>query len=164
MKINVFRTKKHVADTKDCQAIEATTEFDPDIEVTRLGREYLASLGRTSTESNNEDVHDQTDPETENRLIDMLKQHKKALGWTIADIKGISPAICMHQILLEDDHKPTVDAQRRLNQAMKDVVIIRLPSHPRNNPRQPSVAHMEPLHFEECHSTYATLQLHSRDA
>ncbi|KAK8635274.1 hypothetical protein V6N13_023151 [Hibiscus sabdariffa] len=61
-------------------------------------------------------------PEQENRLINMLRQHKRALGWTIADIKGISPAICMHKILLEDNHKPTVDAQRRLNQAMKDVV------------------------------------------
>ncbi|KAL4384304.1 hypothetical protein GQ457_15G019240 [Hibiscus cannabinus] len=28
----------------------------------------------------------------------------------------------MHKILLDDNHKPTVDAQRRLNQAMKDVV------------------------------------------
>ncbi|KAL4355117.1 hypothetical protein GQ457_06G010840 [Hibiscus cannabinus] len=28
----------------------------------------------------------------------------------------------MHKILLEENHKPTVDAQRRLNQAMKDVV------------------------------------------
>ncbi|KAL4303538.1 hypothetical protein GQ457_10G010040 [Hibiscus cannabinus] len=28
----------------------------------------------------------------------------------------------MHKILLEDNHKPTVDAQRRLNEAMKDVV------------------------------------------
>ncbi|KAL4348431.1 hypothetical protein GQ457_17G010370 [Hibiscus cannabinus] len=28
----------------------------------------------------------------------------------------------MHKILLKDNHKPTVDAQRRLNQAMKDVV------------------------------------------
>ncbi|KAL4388933.1 hypothetical protein GQ457_09G021580 [Hibiscus cannabinus] len=58
----------------------------------------------------------------EERLIATLRQHKEALGWSIADIKGISPAICMHKILLEDDHKPTVDAQRRLNQAMKDVV------------------------------------------
>ncbi|KAL4295223.1 hypothetical protein GQ457_12G014320 [Hibiscus cannabinus] len=58
----------------------------------------------------------------EERLIATLRQHKEALGWTIADIKGISPTICMHKILLEDNHKPTVDAQRRLNQAMKDVV------------------------------------------
>ncbi|KAL4369466.1 hypothetical protein GQ457_05G022580 [Hibiscus cannabinus] len=58
----------------------------------------------------------------EERFIATLRQHKEALGWTIADIKGISPTICMHKILLDDDHKPTVDAQRRLNQAMKDVV------------------------------------------
>ncbi|KAL4282700.1 hypothetical protein GQ457_16G018330 [Hibiscus cannabinus] len=58
----------------------------------------------------------------EEKLIATLRQHKEALGWTIADIKGISPTICMHKILLDDDHKPTVDTQRRLNQAMKDVV------------------------------------------
>ncbi|KAL4377706.1 hypothetical protein GQ457_02G029470 [Hibiscus cannabinus] len=58
----------------------------------------------------------------EEKLIATLRQHKEALGWTIADIKGISPTICMHKILLDDDHKPTVDAQRCLNQTMKDVV------------------------------------------
>ncbi|KAL4273715.1 hypothetical protein GQ457_13G017400 [Hibiscus cannabinus] len=58
----------------------------------------------------------------EEKLIATLRQHKEALGWTIADIKGIGPTICMHKILLDDDHKPTVNAQRRLNQAMKDVV------------------------------------------
>ncbi|KAK9020526.1 hypothetical protein V6N11_010547 [Hibiscus sabdariffa] len=58
----------------------------------------------------------------EEKLIETLRQHKEALGWTIADIKGISPTICMHKILLEENHKPTVDAQRRLNQAMKEVV------------------------------------------
>ncbi|KAL4384914.1 hypothetical protein GQ457_15G017330 [Hibiscus cannabinus] len=60
--------------------------------------------------------------EHEERLIATLRQRKEALSWTIADIKGISPTICMHKILLDDNHKPTVDAQRRLNQAMKDVV------------------------------------------
>ncbi|KAL4283970.1 hypothetical protein GQ457_16G019230 [Hibiscus cannabinus] len=58
----------------------------------------------------------------EDKLIKTLQQHKEALGWTITDIKGISLAICMHKILLEDNHKPSLDAQRRLNQAMKDVV------------------------------------------
>ncbi|GMI81003.1 hypothetical protein HRI_001769600 [Hibiscus trionum] len=48
--------------------------------------------------------------EQEQQLIGMLQQHKKAIGWTIADIQGISLALCMHKILLEDDHKPTIDA------------------------------------------------------
>ncbi|KAK8564683.1 hypothetical protein V6N12_058266 [Hibiscus sabdariffa] len=60
-------------------------------------------------------------PEQEEKLITVLRQHRQALGWSIDDIKGISPTVCMHKILLEENHKPTVDAQRRLNQAMKDV-------------------------------------------
>ena len=44
--------------------------------------------------------------EKENRLLRILQEHKAAIGWTIADIKGISPTVCMHRILLEDDAKP----------------------------------------------------------
>jgi len=40
----------------------------------------------------------------------------------ITDIKGISPCKGMHKILLEDDTKPTRDAQRRLNPHMKQMV------------------------------------------
>ncbi|XP_075099271.1 uncharacterized protein LOC142176102 [Nicotiana tabacum] len=46
--------------------------------------------------------------EQENKLIGVLRKHKIALGWTVADIKGISPAICMHMILMENNYKPIV--------------------------------------------------------
>ena len=58
----------------------------------------------------------------EDRLIRVLKEHKTAIGCTIADIKGISPSICMHRIHLEDGAKPTRDAQRSLNSPMMEVV------------------------------------------
>ena len=58
----------------------------------------------------------------EERLLRVLKDHKSAIGWTIADIKGISPSTCMHRILFEDGAKPTRDPQRRLNPAMMEVV------------------------------------------
>ncbi|KAJ9183359.1 hypothetical protein P3X46_007223 [Hevea brasiliensis] len=51
----------------------------------------------------------------EDRLIRVLRLQKEAIGWTIADIKGISPSVCMHRILLEDEAKPSREAQRRLN-------------------------------------------------
>ncbi|XP_027164730.1 uncharacterized protein LOC113764887 [Coffea eugenioides] len=35
----------------------------------------------------------------EEKLIRVLKDHKEAIGWTVADIKGLSPATCMHRIL-----------------------------------------------------------------
>ncbi|XP_071939262.1 uncharacterized protein [Coffea arabica] len=58
----------------------------------------------------------------EEKLIRVLREHKEAIGWTIADIKGISPAICMHRIRLEEDAKPVRQAQRRLNPLMMEVV------------------------------------------
>ncbi|XP_071924778.1 uncharacterized protein [Coffea arabica] len=62
------------------------------------------------------------DDEQCTKLLRVLRKHKKAMGWTIADIKGISPSICMHRILLEDNYKPVVETQRRLNPNMKEVV------------------------------------------
>ncbi|CAN6543874.1 unnamed protein product [Malus baccata var. baccata] len=58
----------------------------------------------------------------EDKLLRILRSHQYAIGWTIADIKGINPTICMHKILMEDGVKPTIDAQRRLNPIMKEVV------------------------------------------
>jgi hypothetical protein len=58
----------------------------------------------------------------EDKLLRILREHKTVIGWTIADIKGISPSKCMHKILLEDEARLTRDAQRRLNPHMKQVV------------------------------------------
>ncbi|CAN6541991.1 unnamed protein product [Malus baccata var. baccata] len=46
----------------------------------------------------------------EEKLIRVLKKHKTAIGWTLADIKGISPTTCMHRIFLEEGAKPTREA------------------------------------------------------
>ena len=43
----------------------------------------------------------------ENKLLEILRTHRTALGWTIADIKGISSLICTHRIHLEEDVKET---------------------------------------------------------
>ncbi|CAM9000092.1 unnamed protein product [Rhodiola kirilowii] len=47
----------------------------------------------------------------EQSLIKVLKQHKLAIGWTLADLRGVSPAVCMHRILLEDGAKPSREPQ-----------------------------------------------------
>ena len=61
-------------------------------------------------------------PLQEEKLLIVMRDHLLAIGWTIADIRGISPSFCMHKILLEDDYKATVEHQRRLNPIMKEVV------------------------------------------
>ena len=58
----------------------------------------------------------------EDKSLRVLRDHKNALGWSLADLKGIRPSMCMYRILLEDGHKPSVEAQRRLNPTMKEVV------------------------------------------
>ena len=52
----------------------------------------------------------------------MYRIYKSTIGWTLVDIKGINPSFCMHQILLEEDNKPKMEPQSRLNPSMKDVV------------------------------------------
>ncbi|XP_070660542.1 uncharacterized protein [Malus domestica] len=60
--------------------------------------------------------------------IRVLKEHKTAIGWTLADIRSISPTTCMHRILLENGAKPTREAQRRLNppmmEGMKEIIKL----------------------------------------
>ncbi|KOM30073.1 hypothetical protein LR48_Vigan853s000100 [Vigna angularis] len=58
----------------------------------------------------------------EEQLIEILKANKGAIGWSISDLKGISPTYCMHKIFMEEDYRPSVQPQRRLNPVMKEVV------------------------------------------
>nr|GFA43374.1 DNA-directed DNA polymerase [Tanacetum cinerariifolium] len=55
-------------------------------------------------------------------LIKVLKSHKRAIAWKIFDIKGIDPRFCTHKILIEEDCKPTIQSQRRVNLKNHDVI------------------------------------------
>ena len=59
----------------------------------------------------------------EQKLFETLRKYKEAIAWSIKDLKGISPSICMHMILLEDNAKTSIEHQRRLNPVMKEVFI-----------------------------------------
>ena len=58
----------------------------------------------------------------EEKLLRVLRDHKDAIGCSLTDLKGICSSMCMHWILLEDGHKSSVKAQKRLNPTMKEVV------------------------------------------
>ncbi|GJY18481.1 reverse transcriptase domain-containing protein [Tanacetum coccineum] len=55
-------------------------------------------------------------------LIKVLKSRKRAIAWKLSDIKGINPEFCTHKILMEDDYKPAVQHQRRVNPKIHDVI------------------------------------------
>ncbi|CAA7021689.1 unnamed protein product [Microthlaspi erraticum] len=48
--------------------------------------------------------------------------YRKVIGYTLDDIKRISPDLCIHRIHLEDESKSSIEPQRRLNPNLKEVV------------------------------------------
>ena len=72
------------------------------------GKPVIISVGLTELE--------------EQRLLEILRKYMDAIACSIDDMKGISPYICMHKILLEENAKTSIEHQRRLNPVMKEVI------------------------------------------
>ena len=58
----------------------------------------------------------------EHKLLEVLRKYIEENACSMEDLKGISPSICMHKILLEENAKTSIEYQRRLNPVMKEVV------------------------------------------
>ncbi|GKE02800.1 reverse transcriptase domain-containing protein [Tanacetum coccineum] len=54
-------------------------------------------------------------------LIKVLRSRKRAIAWKLSEIKGINPEFCTHKNLMEDDYKPEVQHQRRVNPKIHNV-------------------------------------------
>nr|GEX31534.1 DNA-directed DNA polymerase [Tanacetum cinerariifolium] len=69
-------------------------------------------------------------PPMDLKLAEESKAKSFAIAWKISDIKVIDPRFCTHKILMEDDYKPAVQSQRRVNPKIHDVIkkeVIKLP-------------------------------------
>jgi len=62
----------------------------------------------------------------EEDLLVVLRDNKETTGWTIADIKGLSPSIVQHRIHLIEEAKSKRDPQRRLNPIMQETVRVEI--------------------------------------
>nr|GEY67285.1 reverse transcriptase domain-containing protein [Tanacetum cinerariifolium] len=60
--------------------------------------------------------------EEKSALIKVLKSHKRAIAWKLSDVQGINPEFCTHKILMEEDYKPAVQNERRVNPKIYDVI------------------------------------------
>ena len=58
----------------------------------------------------------------EERLLRIIREYKIAFGWLMVDMKGIISSVCMHKLLIEENYRPLVEHQRRLNPNMKEVM------------------------------------------
>ena len=79
-----------------------------------------AFLGKDDTKSTI--ISSKLDKDMEVKPLSILEKNLEAFAWSINDIKGISLSVCMHKILMEEEHVSTIEHQRRLNPTMKEVV------------------------------------------
>jgi hypothetical protein len=79
----------------------------PDIELKPLPKELKYEfLGADKTYSV---IVSDGSPKEMDKLLNLLRKHKKVIGYSISDLKGISPAFCTHRIPLEEQCKPVVE-------------------------------------------------------
>ena len=62
------------------------------------------------------------EPKQEEKFVRVLREHRGAFRWTLANPKGLSPTLCTHTITFESEARPRRDPQRRLNLLMMNIV------------------------------------------
>ena len=67
-------------------------------------------------------ISDKLSQEETQKLVIVLEEHKSAIGYSLEDLKGISPALCTHRIPIDPHSSPSREPQKRLNNAMREVV------------------------------------------
>nr|GEZ49964.1 DNA-directed DNA polymerase [Tanacetum cinerariifolium] len=100
--------------------------------------------------------------EEKTALIKVLKSHKQALAWKLSDIKGIALEFCTHKILMEDDFKPAVQHQRRVNPKIHEVIKKEVLGPPRSR-KDHSRVPTERLPIVACLLAYAMYRARSKD-
>jgi hypothetical protein len=54
-------------------------------------------------------VSDELSPEKNEKFLILLKKHRKVIGYSINDLKGLSPAFCTQRLPMEDQCNPVVN-------------------------------------------------------
>ncbi|XP_022842009.1 uncharacterized protein LOC111365706 [Olea europaea var. sylvestris] len=116
-----IRTTKSVPSIQQPPKLELK-QLPPHLRYAYLGESSTLSVIISNTVSKVE----------EEKLLWVLRENKIAIGWSIADIKGISPSLCMHKILMEEKSKPSIDDSARISAVQvvpKKGMLERLAGH-----------------------------------
>ncbi|XP_021730704.1 uncharacterized protein LOC110697629 [Chenopodium quinoa] len=113
---NVLLNENEVGDQKEMQLYE---EMLDEKEETTPDQEMLQTYEVFQVEEE-EISNGKVTPKVE--LKPLPSGLRKALGYTLDDLKGMSPSLSMHKIDLEEGAKPCRQRQRKLNPSMQEVV------------------------------------------
>ena len=67
-------------------------------------------------------ISDKLSDEETTKLITILEKHRSVFGYSLQDLKGVSPNLCTHRIPIEPSSTPSREPQCRLNHEMREVV------------------------------------------
>ena len=67
-------------------------------------------------------MSDKLTDEEMSKLIAIIEKHRSVFGYSLQDLKGISPTLCTHRIPIDPAGTPSREPQCRLNNTMREVV------------------------------------------
>jgi hypothetical protein len=67
-------------------------------------------------------ISDKLSNDETRRLVPTVEKYRSVIGYSLKNLKGISPSLCTHRIPMVQDHKPVREYQRWLDNAMREVV------------------------------------------
>ncbi|GJZ92611.1 hypothetical protein Tco_0664676 [Tanacetum coccineum] len=106
---------------KELKKIKSSIEYPPELELKDLPS-HLEYAFLEGTDKLPVIISKELKDEEKAALLKVLKSHKWAITWKISDIKGIDPSFCTYKILMEDDFKPAIQHQRRVNLKIHEVI------------------------------------------
>ncbi|GKD24296.1 reverse transcriptase domain-containing protein [Tanacetum coccineum] len=106
---------------KELKTVEPSSDELPKLELKELPP-YLEYAFLEGTDKLPVIIAKDLKDEDNTALLKVLKSHKRAIAWKMSDIKGIDPKFCTHKILMEDNVKPMVQHQRRVNLKIHEVI------------------------------------------
>nr|GEX59624.1 reverse transcriptase domain-containing protein [Tanacetum cinerariifolium] len=106
---------------EEIKTIKSSIDEPPELEL----KEFLSHLEYAFLEGTDKlpvIISKELKNEEKYALLKVLKSHKWEIAWKISNIKGIDSRFCTQKILLEDDSKPQIQHQRRVNPKIHEVI------------------------------------------
>jgi uncharacterized protein YejL (UPF0352 family) len=111
--------KDHLGETIDLPKEEAPTRPPVELKPLSTSLRYAFLNGDTETPVI---ISDKLNEQETAKLIAVLEKHRSVFGYSLQDLKGISPTLCTRRISIDPDSIPSQEPQRRLNNAMREVM------------------------------------------
>nr|GEZ05377.1 DNA-directed DNA polymerase [Tanacetum cinerariifolium] len=118
---SLLPSKEH--NVEEIKIVKSSIDEPPELEL----KELLSHLEYTFLEGTDKlpvIISKELKAKEKSALLKVLKLHKWAITWKISNIKGIDPRFCTQKISMEDNFKPTVQHQRRVNPKFHEVIKL----------------------------------------